>query len=250
MRFGLLLPYESYSLYAVMSMVCLSKWFVQQISLFLLLLLLPLLSCLLSFVLFSVAAAFFLSRMNSKTNIFLHLRIDSKILLLIENRSEHFETECSESKHYNSCHKVFCTANVAQKMSEKCLVGWECVWAIATAIPQCIKSCNPLLGYRTIIVCPEQLVITTTYTIYTCCISIIRATCALLAHVNTRNPMKLKRFGQLTNFFRTIFSLSVCTICRFVAAILHYTRVFTFISRALLCKMFRQLLFEKVITMI
>lgn len=83
------------------------------------------------------------------------LKIDQSFLKL--------RVQATESKHYNSCHKVFCAANVAQKMSEKCLAG---VCAIATSIPQCIKSCNLLLGYRTIIVCPEQLVIDDIYDIH------------------------------------------------------------------------------------
>lgn len=70
-----LLPYKSYSLYVVMTIVCLSKWFVQQISFFLFLLFLFSIThwthCLYSFVLFLTAAAvvFFLS--NTQQNEYL-----------------------------------------------------------------------------------------------------------------------------------------------------------------------------------
>lgn len=134
-----LLPYKSYSLYVVMTIVCLSKWFVQQISFFLFLLLLqnffdhtldslPILFCpvldgggggIFSLEYTAKRISFYICELIRKYGCW--LKIDQSFLEL--------RVQATESKHYNSCHKVFCAANVAQKMSEKCLAGceWVCV---------------------------------------------------------------------------------------------------------------------------
>lgn len=107
--------------------------------------------------------------------------------------------------------------------------GCVCVCVIATSIPQCIKSCNLLLGYRTIIVCPEQLVIDDIYDIHA-------VSYMLHAHCQHTKTLEIQwnRNDSVNWPIFFVLSRSVCVLFADPMQLYYITQEFSYLFRALL----------------